>query len=84
MSLKLILQITIFALGAWFTYTGGRTLFSKKYYMTKIESIGDKSIDEAYKNLPRWRIWFTRYDYGTQWLILGLGLLALFVYSLFK
>ncbi len=82
--MELVLQIGILVIGGWFAYIGGRTLFSKKYYVSKIENIKGKTVDNAYKNLPRWRIWFTRYDYSTQWLILGVGLLTLFVFSLFK
>ena len=84
MSTELLLQIAALVVGSWFTYIGVRTLFSKKYYMTKIEDAKGKPVNQAYKDLPRWRIWFTRYDYGIQWLVLGVGLLILFIYSLFK
>ncbi len=85
MSTKLILQIFTLICGAWFTYTGARTLFSKKYYVNEIEeNKGKKPVEQVYKELPRWRIQFTRYGLGWQWLIIGFGMLAFFVYSIIK
>lgn len=84
MSTELILQIVVLVLGSWFIYIGLRTLLSKEYYVDEIEETKGKTVEEKYKSLPSWRIMFTRYSYGGQWLVFGLGLLALFVYSLFK
>lgn len=81
---NIILQGLMLLLGLWFTYIGVKTLVSKKYYMTNVESAGNKSIDEAYKALPSWRKWWTRYGFGLQWLVSGCGLLFLFVYGLFR
>ena len=84
MSTELILQIAVLMLGIWFTYIGFRTLFSKKYYVTKVEETKGKSVEEAYNSLPSWQRVYTRYGLGGKWLVAGLGLLILFVYSLFK
>lgn len=84
MSTEIILQIAALTLGIWFTYTGGRTLFSKRYYVNKIEANKEGSVNDAYKKLPSSRILFTRYGLGVQWLVLGVGFLALLVYSLLK
>lgn len=84
MSTEVILQIVALVLGMWFTYTGGRTLFSKRYYVNKIESNKEESVSEAYKKMPSSRILFTRYGLGVQWLVLGIGFLALLIYSLVK
>lgn len=81
---NIIVQILLLLLGAWFTFIGVKTLVSKKYYMTKVESSGNKSVDDAYKTLPPWRKWWTRFGWGLQWLVLGCGLLFLFVYGLFR
>ena len=84
MSAELILQIFALVLGIWFTYIGARNLLSKKYYVNEIEETEGKTVEEKYHSLPRWRILFTRFSLGGQWLVFGLGLLALFFYSLFK
>ena len=84
MSIELMLQIITLILGSWFSYTGFRTLLSKKYYVDEIEETRGESVEDKYKSLPSWRIMFTRYSYGGQWLVFGLGLLTLFFLSLFK
>ena len=84
MSTELILQIVGLILGIWFTYTGGRTLLSKRYYVNKIESSKDGSVEDMYKKLSSSRILFTRYGLGIQWLVLGVGFLGLLIYSLLK
>ena len=84
MNAELILQIFALTLGVWFTYIGARNLLSKKYYVDEVEETKGKTTEEKYQSLPRWRVLFTRFSLGGQWLVLGLGLLALFIYSLFK
>lgn len=84
MPIELILQIVMLILGISFSYTGIRTFTSKKYYVDEVEETEGRTLEEKYKSLPRWRIWFTRYSLGMQWLVFGVGLLGLFVYSLFK
>lgn len=84
MSLELIFQIILLLLGGWFTYTGFRTLLSKKYYVDEVEETKGETVEEKYQSLPHWRVIFTRFSLGGKWLIFGLGLLALFFYSLFN
>jgi len=84
MSTELVLQMAGLVLGSWFTYIGLRTLFSKKYYVTEVEETSGKTVDEAYKSLPSWRRIYTRFGLGGKWLIAGVALLVLFVYSLLK
>lgn len=84
MSIELILQISALIVGIWFTYIGIRTLFSKKYYVTEVEETSGRTVGEKYKSLPSWRRIYTRFGLGGKWLVAGLALLILFVYSLFK
>lgn len=84
MSTELILKIAGLVLGVWFTYTGARTLLSKRYYVNKIESNKEGSVNDAYKKMPASRVLFTRYGLGVQWLVLGMGFLGLLIYSLLK
>lgn len=81
---EIIFHIAALVLGIWFTYTAVRTLFSKRYYVKKIESEKDGSVEDSYNKLPISRILFTRYGLGIQWLVLGIGFLGLFLYSIFK
>jgi len=84
MSTELLLQIAALVVGSWFTYIGLRTLLSKKYYMTEVEETNGRSIEDAYNSLPSWRKMYTRFGLGGKWLVAGVALLALFVYSILK
>lgn len=73
-------EILLLSAGLWFTYIGAMTLFSKDYYLRRVEKLSAEDADVSGKSLPRWRVIYTRYALGAKWLALGLTSLGLITY----
>lgn len=84
MSIELLLQLFALVLAGWFIYIGTRTLLSKKYYTSEIENTSGRTTDEKYNSIPQWRRIYTRFGLGGKWLIAGVIVILLLMYSLFK
>ncbi|MFZ2594017.1 MAG: hypothetical protein WAX38_04575 [Minisyncoccia bacterium] len=84
MSSTVYMTLALLLIGVYFCYIGFSTLWSKKYYINNIESVKENSVNESYLSLPKWRLAYTRYSLGIQWLVIGVASVSLSLYGFWK
>ena len=84
MSKVSLLQLSGLVLSFIFIYWGARTVFSKKYFLNEIWNKNNPDKYKDYKDVPLGDRVYVRFGWGGRWLLFGLGLIGLVIYSFFR